>query len=469
MHHVDLFLLLMTTILRIGIVQCDQLLLWRLEAVVKECDRVLLEWTMSLWEVCVRLGLNYLLFCLLAFCSCGRSEVPKSRGDLSHATNWRPLTFLSMLVQLLHSIFARRLSEIYPFHRFQIPFAQSTVLRHQWLLFLASYEVIARGLSLYVVLLWISPKLSTRLVMHQCVVDFWLWMFILIWCSTLCIFIWGIQQIFVGLITKFTVLRCGREVSRLTPPLPFHHGSLTSWLMNFWQNYPTNYVPWLVIGEFTLWRMQMTLSFTRSCDLQCINYYRRWNISFAPGECHLMQLNVCVDLFGGSGTSKEDGCCHGFHFYRQHDDKSIGAGDCMKYFASELGAYGSLWRTIENCLKPIIAVVRVPLKPQQKIELLQISLLFTICNLLSLQMVTRGYHIGLDAAVCKVFRSILHLLHFIRLGFYYAHCREGGLGLTAFQMAVLCLAILHFERMPQDDWVELSSLANEEYLQSSPL
>lgn len=73
----------------------------------------------------------------------------------------------------------------------------------------------------------------------------------------------------------------------------------------------------------------------------------------------------------------------------------------MKYLGSVLGPVGTLQHTIEEYIKPVAAVLQAPLKLQQKIELLQISVL-PICNVLSLQMVTKGYLIQLDAEVCKV-------------------------------------------------------------------
>lgn len=81
-------------------------------------------------------------------------------------------------------------------------------------------------------------------------------------------------------------------------------------------------------------------------------------------------------------------------------------------------------------------VQRAPLKLQQKLELLRIFLLPTISNSLSLQTVTNGYLLGLDAAARAIVRRILRLQHYTPLGFFMPDVGKGGLGLTAFQTAV---------------------------------
>lgn len=106
-----------------------------------------------------------------------------------------------------------------------------------------------------------------------------------------------------------------------------------------------------------------------------------------------------------------------------------------------------------------------PLWPLQKLELLQSCILPTIGSSLSLQKVSKGYLIRFDAEVQKVVRKILHLPHYTPLGFCYAKCREGGLGLGNMQTFVPCLAISQIDHVFRDGCDAIASLVNEEYLQ----
>lgn len=57
----------------------------------------------------------------------------------------------------------------------------------------------------------------------------------------------------------------------------------------------------------------------------------------------------------------------------------------MRYLGALLGPGGIFQRDPNEIMKPVYVVQKAPLKLQQKIELLRLSILPTICNSLSLQ------------------------------------------------------------------------------------
>lgn len=81
------------------------------------------------------------------------------------------------------------------------------------------------------------------------------------------------------------------------------------------------------------------------------------------------------------------------------DIHSINVHQYLKYLDAEIGSEEAIQSSMEFHLEKVKLVSNGPLRPQQKVELLRSSILPTIANALSLQRLSKGYLLELDAEI----------------------------------------------------------------------
>lgn len=125
---------------------------------------------------------------------------------------------------------------------------------------------------------------------------------------------------------------------------------------------------------------------------------------------------MCVNGNGSSWESKENGLCYRPHIlHRGSNIQSMGIDGYMRYLGAEMGVLGNRRKGCGDIVGPLEAIRRVPLKPQQKIELLRVSILPTTCNSLLLSnnfegiFISLGCH-GSEGGACS---SQAHSLYFV--------------------------------------------------------
>lgn len=203
---------------------------------------------------------------------------------------------------------------------------------------------------------------------------------------------------------------------------------------------------------------------------------------YADSRASMQQLLRLVKFFGERSMMLNAGKCAAFsiqsagHIKKMavvdrpifqvlcQDIKSVNIHQYLKYLGAEIGLGGVMCKTIESHLVSVQSIAKCLLHPQQNLEMLRVCILPTLGYALSLQLLSKGYLIRLDAMICGIVQKILHLPHYTPLGFFYAKCHEGGLGLKCMETLVPYLAIGHVDWVIKDDCMAIAELGNEDYL-----
>lgn len=144
----------------------------------------------------------------------------------------------------------------------------------------------------------------------------------------------------------------------------------------------------------------------------------------------------------------------------------VGPNNFILCFGSQIGPLGILQCNINDVMSFFYCVQEAFLKWLQKLNLLHASVIPTICNSLSMQLISKSHHVALDVRFRSIVHSIVWLPHYMPLGFFYACCCDGGLGIMAQRTSVPLLAVCRCHWMHDDKVWEISLLAEGEYVQN---
>lgn len=109
--------------------------------------------------------------------------------------------------------------------------------------------------------------------------------------------------------------------------------------------------------------------------------------------------------------------------------KSLKVDETFKYLGVTFNTRGR--NKIKVDLKEILNIqIECPMKPQQKIFMLQSFIIPSFMHQLTFSKLYSGLLNKLDVLVRSAVRKILHLPHDVPSAIFYASVRDGGLGLT---------------------------------------
>ena len=373
--------------------------------------------------------------------------IPK-KGDLSKATNWRPLTISSLVIRVFHSMLAARLSKAFPFHPGQRAFRPldgvSTAVACLSSL-IADRRKVRK--SLCVISLDVSKAFDS--VSHHSI--------------TRRLRAMNVHPLLVkylgdSYVEASTSIKCGphlvegisvnRGVKQGDPLSPFLFNSILDELL---RSIPEGmgvtcgghslpiiaYADDLILYTNTAKMMSELLR-------RVTEFFSKRGLSLNVSKCASLSLIPC------GGLKK---MVHGsVPTFRIGDEliPCVTSQKLLTYLGCEFSTKGQRTPSLTSCYLAIRKVVGSPLRPHQKVDLIKNSIIPEMVFRLSLSKVAKCTLRRHDVFIRQQLKQILHLPHYTNDAFFHAPCKDSGLGVAALLYAVPLQAMSKVGKLLQD-------------------
>jgi len=170
----------------------------------------------------------------------------------------------------------------------------------------------------------------------------------------------------------------------------------------------------------------------------------QWGIKFNAKKCQYLALEA-------SGREKKVKVCYDKVFTIGGDRiPPLKIGESLRYLGAHYDPKGLIAKK-SKITHYLDRLIKVRLKPQQKLYLLQVHILPKLIHSLVMAPMRVGELKNLDRLVRKYVRRITHLPGSTPLAFFYAPVKDGGLGMMSFRVSIPVMILRRFERMKSSD------------------
>lgn len=159
---------------------------------------------------------------------------------------------------------------------------------------------------------------------------------------------------------------------------------------------------------------------------------KKQGLHFNPAKC----LALSLIPVGGTKKIKVASAAEvSFRFGCGSAIRQLGPTDVWTYLGVQFTAQGAErpGRSLERDLEKI---TKAPLKPQQRIKILRCFLLPRFYHKLVMSKCSKRLLKALDRQVYSAVRKWLHMPRDVPTPYFHAACRDGGLGIPSFQLAI---------------------------------